>query len=101
MFGKSDDLKDMRKWRVWKLKLIDARLYFVSIFVGLLTGLVAVPYHYLLQLFFNTRRDFFDSHPHWYCYFLVLMGNTFVCYVAGEKNAFNHRWGHPSNPWGY
>lgn len=58
MFGKSDDLKDMRKWRVWKLKLIDARLYFVSIFVGLLTGLVAVPYHYLLQLFFNTRRDF-------------------------------------------
>ena len=41
MFGKSDDLKDMRKWRVWKLKLIDARLYFVSIFVGLLTGLVA------------------------------------------------------------
>ena len=37
MFGKSDDLKDMRKWRVWKLKLIDARLYFVSIFVGLLT----------------------------------------------------------------
>ena len=36
-----------------------------------------------------------------YSYFLVLMGNTFVCYVAGEKNAFNHRWGHPSNPWGY
>ena len=77
MFGKSDDLKDMRKWRVWKLKLIDARLYFVSIFVGLLTGLVAVPYHYLLQLFFNTRRDFFDSHPHWYWHipiFLSLWG---------------------------
>ena len=36
-----------------------------------------------------------------YSYFLVLMGNTFVCYVAGEKNAFNHRWGYPSNPWGY
>ncbi len=52
MFGKSGDLEDMRKWRVWKLKLIDARLYFVSIFVGLLTGLVAVPYHYLLQFFF-------------------------------------------------
>jgi len=34
-------------------ELIDARLYFVSIFVGLLTGLIAVPYHYLLQFFFN------------------------------------------------
>ena len=65
MFGKSGDLEDMRKWRVWKLKLIDARLYFVSIFVGLLTGLVAVPYHYLLQFCFNTRRIFFDPQPHW------------------------------------
>lgn len=36
---------NLRKWQIWKLKLIDARLYFVSIFVGLLTGLVAVPYH--------------------------------------------------------
>lgn len=58
--------KDVRKWRIWKLKLIDARLYFVSVIVGLLTGLVAVPYHYLLQLFFNIRKSFFDSHPHWY-----------------------------------
>ncbi|MEI3918371.1 ClC family H(+)/Cl(-) exchange transporter [Bacteroides hominis] len=77
MFGKSGDLEDMRKWRVWKLKLIDARLYFVSIFVGLLTGLVAVPYHYLLQFFFNTRRNFFDSQPHWYWHipiFLSLWG---------------------------
>ena len=77
MFGKSGDLEDMRKWRVWKLKLIDARLYFVSIFVGLLTGLVAVPYHYLLQFFFNTRRNFFDSQPHWYWHipiFLSLCG---------------------------
>ena len=47
-FGK---LKDKGRWRIFKLKLIDARLYFVSIFVGLLTGLVAVPYHYLLQFF--------------------------------------------------
>ena len=42
-------LKDRGRWRIFKLKLIDARLYFVSIFVGLLTGLIAVPYHYLLQ----------------------------------------------------
>lgn len=60
------DFNKMRNWRIWKLKLIDARLYFVSIFVGLLTGLVAVPYHYLLQLFFTTRRTFFESAHPWY-----------------------------------
>ena len=43
-------LSNLRKWRIWRLKLIDARLYFVSIFVGLLTGLIAVPYHYLLVI---------------------------------------------------
>ena len=51
MFARWKSLKGVRGWHVWKLKLIDARLYFVSIFVGLLTGLVAVPYHYLLQFF--------------------------------------------------
>ncbi len=69
--------KDIRQWHVRKLKLIDARLYFVSIFVGLLTGLVAVPYHYLLQYFFKIRRDFFDSEPRWYWYiplFFLLWG---------------------------
>lgn len=60
------NFKKMGNWRIWKLKLIDARLYFVSIFVGLLTGLVAVPYHYLLQLFFDTRRTFFDAPRPWY-----------------------------------
>lgn len=75
--GKRAPWGDRGEWRGWKLKLIDARLYFVSILVGLLTGLVAVPYHYLLQLFFNTRRDFFGSHPHWYWHiplFLLLWG---------------------------
>ncbi|WP_106827915.1 ClC family H(+)/Cl(-) exchange transporter [Parabacteroides pacaensis] len=70
-------LSKLKHWRIWKLKLIDARLYFVSLIVGLLTGLVAVPYHYLLQLFFNLRRNFFDSHPHWYIHiplFLALWG---------------------------
>lgn len=64
-------------WRIRKLKLIDARLYFVSAIVGFLTGAVAVPYHYLLRLFFNFRRDFFDSHPHWYLHiplFFALWG---------------------------
>lgn len=35
-------------------------------FVGLLTGLVAVPYHYLLYYFFHLRSDFFASRPAWY-----------------------------------
>lgn len=64
-------------WRILKLKLVDARLYFVSLIVGLLTGLVAVPYHYLLQLFYNLRKTFFDSSPPWYLHillFLVLWG---------------------------
>ena len=52
---------NLRKWQIWKLKLIDARLYFVSIFVGLLTGLVAVPYHYLLWYFFDVRKTFFHG----------------------------------------
>ena len=73
MFQKVSDLKDKGQWRGVKLKLIDARLYFVSIFVGLLTGLIAVPYHYLLQFFFNIRRDFFESSPPWYWYIPVFL----------------------------
>ncbi len=70
-------LRGVRPWHIWKLKFVDARLYFISIFVGLLTGLVAVPYHYLLQYFFKIRRDFFDSEPRWYWYiplFILLWG---------------------------
>lgn len=70
-------IKDNGSWRITKLKLIDARLYFVSIFVGLLTGLIAVPYHYLIQFLFNLRHGFFDSHPKWYWYlplFLLMWG---------------------------
>ena len=58
--------KTVRGWHIWKLKLVDARLYFVSMFVGLLTGLVAVPYHYLLYYLFHLRSGFFASHPAWY-----------------------------------
>ena len=88
----------------FKLKLIDARLYFVSIFVGLLTGLVAVPYHYLLQFFFNLRHDFFDSHPKWYWYiplFLLMWGNTCIRILAGEENAAYYRRGDSANTWSY
>lgn len=70
-------LTELGKWQIWKLKLVDARLYFVSIFVGLFTGLVAVPYHFFLQFFFDIRKSFFDSHPHWYWHiplFLLLWG---------------------------
>lgn len=68
---------NLRKWQIWKLKLIDARLYFVSIFVGLLTGLVAVPYHYLLWYFFDIRKAFFTAHYPWYWHiplFFLLWG---------------------------
>ena len=60
-------------WNIWKLKLVDARLYFVSLIVGLLTGIVAVPYHYLLQLFYNLRKEFFTSSPPWYLHILLFL----------------------------
>lgn len=77
MFRLIRRIKENGSWRITKLKLIDARLYFVSIFVGLLTGLIAVPYHYLIQFLFNLRHGFFDSHPKWYWYlplFLLMWG---------------------------
>lgn len=58
-------------WKILKLKLVDARLYFVSLIVGLLTGIVAVPYHYLLQLFYNLRKNFFTSSPPWYLHIIL------------------------------
>lgn len=58
-------------WDILKLRLVDARLYFVSLIVGLLTGLVTVPYHYLLQLFFNLRKDFFHSSSPWYLHIVL------------------------------
>jgi len=72
---------NLRKWRICKLKLINARLYFVSIFVGLLTGLIAVPYHYLLQLLFSIRKDFFASSPKWYAHALlfILLWGILLC----------------------
>lgn len=73
MFERWKNLKGVRGWHVWKLKLIDARLYFVSIFVGLLTGIVAVPYHYLLQFVFEVRRTFFESHPRWYWHIPLIL----------------------------
>lgn len=102
MFRLIKKIKDNGRWRIFKLKLIDARLYFVSIFVGLLTGLVAVPYHYLLQFFFNLRHDFFDSHPKWYWYIpLFLLMWTCIRILAGEENAAYYRRGDSANTWSY
>ena len=104
MFRLIKKIKDKGRWRIFKLKLIDARLYFVSIFVGLLTGLVAVPYHYLLQFFFNLRHDFFDSRPKWYWYiplFLFDVGNTCIRILVGKENAAYYRWGYSANTWSY
>ena len=66
LFQKIKGWKTVRGWHIWKLKLVDARLYFVSMIVGLLTGLVAVPYHYLLYYLLHIRSDFFASRPAWY-----------------------------------
>ena len=80
--------KTVRGWHIWKLKLVDARLYFVSMFVGLLTGLVAVPYHYLLYYLFHLRSVFFASHPAWYWHiplFLFSWGIlVFVMWLVGK-----------------
>lgn len=77
LFQKIKNWKTVRGWHIWKLKLVDARLYFVSIFVGLLTGMVAVPYHYLLYYLLDVRSDFFTSSPAWYWHiplFLLFWG---------------------------
>ena len=66
LFQKIKNWKTVRGWHIWKLKLVDARLYFVSMIVGLLTGLIAVPYHYLLYYLLHIRSDFFASRPAWY-----------------------------------
>ena len=92
MFRLIKMIKDKGRWRIFKLKLIDARLYFVSIFVGLLTGLVAVPYHYLLQFFFNLRHDFSFSFD---------VGNTCIRILVGKENAAYYRWGYSANTWSY
>ena len=69
--------KTVRDWHIWKLKLVDARLYFVSMIVGLLTGLVAVPYLYLLYYLLHVRGEFYASRPAWYWHvplFLLFWG---------------------------
>lgn len=84
---------NLRKWQIWKLKLIDARLYFVSIFVGLLTGLVAVPYHYLLWYFFDVRKTFLRRIIRgigMYCCFLSY-GDSDLCRFFGKTYAIDSR----------
>lgn len=73
LWTKVKSWKTVRDWHIWKLKLVDARLYFVSMIVGLLTGLVAVPYHYLLFYFFDLRSEFFASRPAWYWHIPVFL----------------------------
>ena len=90
MFRLIKKLKDKGRWRIFKLKLIDARLYFVSIFVGLLTGLIAVPYHYMLQYFFNLRHDFFIP---------VDVGDSYIRIMVGEEDALDNGWRHSANTW--
>ena len=100
MFDFVNNLKDKGRWRIFKLKLIDARLYFVSIFVGLLTGLVAVPYHYLLQFFFNLRHDFFKVVLV-YSSFPADVGNSSICFLARKKNASHYGWRDSTDTWSH
>lgn len=91
--NKWKEWSNLRKWQIWKLKLIDARLYFVSIFVGLLTGLVAVPYHYLLWYFFDVRKTFSRRIIRgigMYCCF-YLMGDSDLCRFFGKTYAIDSR----------
>ena len=61
LFQEIKNWKTVRGWHIWKLKLVDARLYFVSMVVGLLTGLIAVPYHYLLYYLLHVRSGLFAA----------------------------------------
>ena len=87
-FQKIKNWKTVRGWHIWKLKLVDARLYFVSMIVGLLTGLIAVCYHYLLYFLLRIRSDFFASRPAWYWHillFLLFWGILmFVSFLVGR-----------------
>ena len=87
-FQKIKNWKTVRGWHIWKLKLVDARLYFVSMIVGLLTGLIAVCYHYLLYFLLHIRSDFFASRPAWYWHillFLLFWGILmFVSFLVGR-----------------
>ena len=65
--NKWKEWSNLRKWQIWNLKLIDARLYFVSILVGLLrcvseTGpLVLLP---LSKWFLSKRGKNGDDNVH-------------------------------------
>ena len=73
LFQEIKNWKTVRGWHIWKLKLVDARLYFVSMVVGLLTGLIAVPYHYLLYYLLHVRSGLFASRPAWYWHIPLFM----------------------------
>ena len=85
--------KTVRGWHIWKLKLVDARLYFVSMFVGLLTGLVAVPYHYLLYYLFHLRSVFRFASGLVLAHstLSVFLGHSRLRHVARGENAAYRR----------
>lgn len=93
-FQKIKNWKTVRGWHIWKLKLVDARLYFVSMIVGLLTGLIAVCYHYLLYFLLHIRSDFFGIPP---CLVLAytpvfaVLGDSDVCVLSGRQDA-SYQW---------
>lgn len=51
-----------------KISIIDARLYLVSILVGVATALINIPYHELIVGSYNLRSWFVKQHFAWYLY---------------------------------
>ena len=82
LFQKIKNWKTVRGWHIWKLKLVDARLYFVSMIVGLLTGLIAVPYHYLLYYLLHIR--ILSCMVLAYSIIPVVLGNSDNCIPSGH-----------------
>ena len=71
---KSAGFKSLRTWKVLHLKLIVDRLYLVSILVGVLTGLITIPYHWLIKKEFDFREYLFGGHLDWWWYALLFVG---------------------------
>ncbi len=100
MFQRFKNFRKLRKWYVVKLKLVDARLYFVSIFVGLLTGfewLFPIITAYIISLTCEVSFLLPSGVVLAYSSFSFLLGGTDIRILAGDENAAYHRRRYSSN----
>lgn len=68
------------------MELKYVKLYLLCIIVGAFTGIVTIPYHYLLGKSSDLRHLLFNSEVHWWVHLLVLlslwgMGLIIHCFV--------------------